>query len=81
MAAIDWKVATTRRGLDEAQRVGWQCLSEELGSPMNGAPGSLRDVSHLDGLPSVHHVVVFCGKGLLDRAGVDGRSARSESAA
>jgi hypothetical protein len=38
----------------------WRCLSEELGILMNGEPGVLRDVSHLDGLPSVHHVVVFC---------------------
>jgi L-ornithine Nalpha-acyltransferase len=62
MSEIYWKVAETKHQLDEAQRVRWTCIREELKIAARAETGLRRDVSVLDGLPSVHHIVVYEGQ-------------------
>lgn len=62
MPEMYWKVAETKRQLDEAQRVRWTCIREELKIAARTELGLRRDVSVLDGLPSVHHIVVYDGR-------------------
>jgi L-ornithine Nalpha-acyltransferase len=62
MSELYWKVAETRRQLDEAQRLRWTCIREDLKIAARAEPGLRRDVSALDGLPSVHHIVVYDGR-------------------
>jgi pyrroloquinoline quinone (PQQ) biosynthesis protein C len=62
MAEMYWKVAETKRQVDEAQRVRWTCIRDELGIVARGQSGLRRDVSVLDGLPNVHHILVYHGR-------------------
>jgi L-ornithine Nalpha-acyltransferase len=62
MSEVYWKVAETKRQLDEAQRVRWTCIREELGVAARGQSGLRRDISLLDGLPNVHHILVYHGQ-------------------
>lgn len=62
MSEIHWRVAETRSQLDEAQRVRWACIREELGIGAREEAALRRDVCALDGLASVHHIVVYRGR-------------------
>src|SRR5687767_14254064 len=60
MPGMYWKRATTRRELDDAQRVRFRCLVEEIGIAQAGSGAEFRrDISALDALPNVEHVLVY----------------------
>lgn len=62
MAEIYWMLAQTMHDLQEAQRVRWTCLREELGVRARDATSLRCDASLLDVLPNVHHVLVYDGE-------------------
>jgi pyrroloquinoline quinone (PQQ) biosynthesis protein C len=62
MSELYWRVAETKHQLDEAQRLRWTCIRDELKIAARVEAGLRRDVSRLDGLPSVHHIVVYDGR-------------------
>jgi thiaminase len=60
MSKIYWKRATTRKELDDAQRVRFRCLVEETGIAQPGSGAGLRrDISALDALPNIEHVLLY----------------------
>lgn len=54
-----WKMAHTRHDVDHAQQVRWQSLIGEVGIPSAANARVPRDVSPLDNLSTVQHLLVY----------------------
>jgi L-ornithine Nalpha-acyltransferase len=67
MSDLYWTICRTRRDMDDAQRLRWQVLAEELNISGSAAPAA-RDVSIWDNLATSHHVLVRCGQEVIGTA-------------
>ena len=59
MSKTYWKPARSLPDLDQAQRVRFRCISDELGIRLGNAPQVERDVSSTDCLSTTEHVLVY----------------------
>ncbi len=59
MSRLYWKPARTLRELDQAQKLRFACLSEELDIQLGSGLHVERDVSSIDCLDTTEHVLVY----------------------